>query len=350
MRKRIAKSLLAAMLITSITGSSVLADEVTDLTNEKNQAQSELDNYQSELAYLLVQMDELEVKMHQKSDEIEQANADLAEAEENMAVQYDDMKLRIKYMYEDQSSSIAEAFLTASNISDALNKAEYVQQVYDYDRNKLEEMAETASRIKQIKESLENDQAELEALGEEMTQKQAVLYTAIAEQEDKVSDLTTRLSAAQEAAAERQRAAEERQRAQQESASKSSSYSAPSTTATANNNSSVASSVVSLAYKMLGVPYVWGGKSPSGFDCSGLMYYIFGQNGIYVPPSSASIAVGGSSVGSLSQAQPGDIVCYPGHVGVYIGNGQIIHAPTFGDVVKVSSANIMPITAIRRYW
>lgn len=344
MRKRIAKSLLAAMLITSITGTSVLADEVTDLTNQKNEAQNELDNLQSELAYLFVQMDELETKMHQKNDEIEQANADLAAAEQNMEAQYNDMKLRIKYMYEDQSATIAEAFLTAANMSEALNKAEYVQQVYDYDRGKLDEMAETASQIKQLKESLDADKAELEALGEDMTKKQAILYTTIADQENKVSDLTEQLSAAQAAAAERQRAAAAAQ------ASKSSSYSSVSATVTANNNSAVASNVVSLAYKMLGVPYVWGGKSPSGFDCSGLMNYIFGQNGIYVAPSSGSIAYGGASVGSLSQAQPGDIVCYPGHVGVYIGNGQIIHAPTSGDVVKISSATIMPITAIRRYW
>ncbi|MBD0329720.1 MAG: C40 family peptidase, partial [Thermoleophilia bacterium] len=97
--------------------------------------------------------------------------------------------------------------------------------------------------------------------------------------------------------------------------------------------------VVSIAMQYLGVPYRWGGASPStGFDCSGLVMYVFAQVGISLPHSTYALWGMGSPVGR-SQLQPGDLVFFNGlgHMGIYIGGNQMIHAPRTGDVVKISS-------------
>ena len=98
------------------------------------------------------------------------------------------------------------------------------------------------------------------------------------------------------------------------------------------------SSVVSIAEQYLGVPYRWGGASPSGFDCSGLVMYVFAQVGVSLPHSSYAQYGMGSPV-SRDQLQPGDLVFFDGlgHVGIYVGGGQFIHAPHTGDVVRISS-------------
>ena len=103
--------------------------------------------------------------------------------------------------------------------------------------------------------------------------------------------------------------------------------------------------LVNTAKKYLGTPYVWGGTSPKGFDCSGLMQYTYSQNGISIPRTAREQFKSGTAV-SQGNLQPGDLVFFkgskgsaeaPGHVGMYVGNGQYIQSPKTGDVVKISN-------------
>ena len=133
--------------------------------------------------------------------------------------------------------------------------------------------------------------------------------------------------------------------AQQEEAQQEEEVSAPAVS----SDTSLGSAVANFATQFVGNPYVYGGTSlTNGADCSGFVMSVYKNFGVSLPHSSSADRHVGYAVDSLAEAQPGDLVCYSGHVGIYIGGGQIVHASTAATGIKISNANYRTPVAIRR--
>lgn len=377
-------------LITAVVTSSMIvtpvlaAPSVDDLKKEKAAKQSEVSSLQSQLTTLMGKVNTLESELIQTGEDITKAQGDLEVAQEKEKEQYAAMKKRIKYMYEAGNDSAFETLVTSEDFTDLLSKAEYVQNVHSYDRKQLQEYVETKQQISDLKASLEKDQKELESKQVEYEKQGDNLNNLISSKSAEVANLDSEIQAAAEAAAREaaeraareaaEKAAKEAER-QQAAASNNNSASTSnrnnttsnrnnttsSSTATSNRNNTTSSSssnsssasaatkpsnssnsttmsgtnanggsIVSRAYSQLGKPYVWGACGPNSFDCSGFVSYCL--TGSYTRLGTTLTFMGWTRV---SNPQPGDVVTTATHCGIYIGNGQMIHAPHTGDVVKV---------------
>lgn len=369
-------------LITAVVTSSMIvtpvlaAPSVDDLKKEKAAKQSEVSSLQSQLTTLMGKVNTLESELIQTGEDITKAQGDLEVAQEKEKEQYAAMKKRIKYMYEAGNDSAFETLVTSEDFTDLLSKAEYVQNVHSYDRKQLQEYVETKQQISDLKDSLEKDQKELESKQVEYEKQGDNLNNLITSKSSEVANLDSEIQAAAEAAAReaaeraaREAAAKEAER-QQAAASNHNAASTSnrnnktsnrnnttsSSTATSNRNNTTSSSsasvatkpshsssstttsgtnanggsIVSRAYSQLGKPYEWGAYGPNSFDCSGFVSYCL--TGSYTRLGTTLTFMGWTRV---SNPQPGDVVTTATHCGIYIGNGQMIHAPHTGDVVKV---------------
>ena len=363
MKNRFVRTLALAVAMSTLAVSTVsAAPDANAIKDKQEQAQAEVDSLKDQIASVVTEINDLEEKLITKGEEIAAATEELAEAEELEKQQYEAMKLRIKYMYEAGNTSALEKIAEAGSISELLNQAEYVQNVHKYDREQLEEYVATKEKVAELKVTLEEEQKVLEASQEEFEAKKAELDQTLEAKKDEVEDLEAEYQAAL-AEIERERQEEEARRQQELAQQNRPSNSTPSTPSSGNTpsgstnngsnngyvsegNTSVAQAIVNAAYSQLGTPYVWGGTTPYvGLDCSGLTQYCHRVAGISIPRTSGPQ---GSNGAYVSSPQPGDIVCYSGHVGIYIGGGQMIHAPQPGDVVRIQAVYGNPW--YRRYW
>lgn len=403
-RALIASAAVSTLFVTTAFVTPVFAEpenQVEALENQKSEVEAQADSINSQLVSLLVSYKALQQDIENQQVRIGEVGQDLAVAQENEQKQYEDMKLRIKYMYENGDASFAEAILTATSYSDLVNKSEYVEKVHGYDRNKLMEYVQTKEEVANLKTELEGEQADMEVMAQEMSSQQANLESTLTQMRAQIADFDSQLASAQaEADAKVARMQEEQQIAQSKSENQTGNVSSanqvgsaantgttkpsggnttpstgntgtatpttgntgtttkPSTGSPSNtskpSNASAGQKIANKGCEYIGNPYVYGGNSlTNGIDCSGFVQQIHAKFGISTPRNSTSLRYGGKAV-AVSDMMPGDVVCYEGHVAIYIGGGQIVHAsnskPYPAGGIKTSNAYYRTIVAVRRYW
>ena len=393
MRKlqRRAKAVLALVLVVSLTiGSSQVVyatsaqnknseaeknlndvnKKIDNLENKKEEIEGELDTKNEELVNLMVDVGILEKEIDQNEKQLKQVKKDLKTAQKNEKKQYQAMKKRIKFMYERGDSAVISSLLESKSMADMLNRVEYFNEVYDYDRNLLDNYEKTRKQVEDLKAQVEDEKKELETAKDDLKQQQKQLETAMANLRSQQANADTQIANAKSLASEYQKTITEQNKIiqQQQAAAAASRSSGGSSggsggTSKPNSNASVpggnlnppkttnvsGSDVVNYAMQFVGKPYVWGGKDPNtGADCSGFTSYVYAHFGISIPSFSGAQRSCGQEV-SYANAQAGDLICYAGHVAIYMGGGKIVHAKgTAYGIVGNDNATYKTIITVRR--
>ena len=389
--------------------------QITAIQSDQAQAQEELDQLSDQLVDILTSIDICQDEIAVKEKEIEQAKKDYEDARKKEEDQYASMKKRIQFMYEQGDSAYLQVLLESQNYADMVNKADYIESLYEYDKQLLAGYVESKNQVAELKGRLEDEEADLEASNYELQQEEAALQTLVDEQKKTVANFDAQLASAkkkaasykqqledqtaqikkleEEAAAKKKREEEARKKQEQERKQQQANQTQtidtgngaqqttggdpaqvdtgddaqttdPGTVDTGNTGkgtdsmnagagavtggSGVGQQAANYACNFVGNPYKFGGTSlTNGTDCSGFTQAVYAHFGISLPRDSYSQRSCGTEV-SYANAQPGDIICYAGHVALYLGNGQIVHASTERTGITYGYATYRTILSVRR--
>ena len=391
--------------------------EAQQLEEKLGQSRQKEQALEEELVRLLALKDILESDMEELKTQIQEADRDYCQAEEKRQRQYDILKKRIQFLYEEGDITYLDILLKAKNIGDVVSQTEYFRQLYEYDQEIIQRYEKLKQEAAGKKELLEEKQSQLEVMEEENESQQKELEGFIAARQKESSGFALELEAAQARAAqaagevirkteeirilrarqeeerirqekERIRQEQERVRQEQESAGQESGAAGrePGATGrepggagrepggagqesgsagTAQDSAGTAGgrsvksiggtefgrNVADYALQFVGNPYVYGGTSlTGGTDCSGYTQSVYRHFGVSIPRTSGEQAGFGREI-PYEDMEPGDLVCYSGHVAMYIGGGRIVHASSRKEGIKVSNdPAYRTIVSIRRPW
>ncbi|MFZ2711212.1 MAG: NlpC/P60 family protein [Agathobacter rectalis] len=356
-------------------------NEINGLKDQQQTTADDIKNKSAKLDEILAAQKKLQKDITSKQAEIEQNQKDLAAAQEKQQEQYDAMKKRIQFMYENSAEdNIWTAIIESNGITDMLNRIEYVSDVYDSDRALMDSYQAAVEQVKEIGTKLDKDMNELTAMQDDYEKQQADVEAAIVALENQKEQYASQIAQAQQQADNYQNIITAQGKIIQEQEAAAAAAAAAAARANSSSSSpsydgggagkggSIASdyaagggknpgastgvsgsSVVSYAMQFVGNPYVWAGNSlTNGVDCSGFVHEVYAHFGISTPRYSQAFKSVGQAV-SFDNIQPGDVVVYPGHVAIYAGGGVIVEAQsTKAGITANRSVQCHTILAIRR--